>query len=87
MPDLAPVRNGVRCRMVSVEVKRLVRIILQPSKIVDRAFKLRPVQEVARFVRDFFRPGVCYYVWDHRDPRPFARDVMNMWRKLIGRGN
>lgn len=84
MPDLAPVRNGVRCRMVSVEVKRLVRIILQPSKIVDRAFKLRPVQEVARFVRDFFRPGVCYYVWDHRDPRPFARDVMNVLRKLIG---
>lgn len=87
MPDLLPVRNGVRCRMVSTEVKRLVRIILQPSKIVDQAFKLRPTEEIVRFARDFFRPGVCYYVWDRCDPRPFARDVMNMWRKLIGRGN
>jgi predicted ATP-grasp superfamily ATP-dependent carboligase len=87
LPDLVPVRNGVRCRMVSTELKRLVRIIFQPSKIVDRAFKVHPIREVVRFVLDFLRPGVCYYVWDRRDPRPFAKDVMNVLRKLVGRGN
>lgn len=87
MPYLSPVSNRVRCRMVSTELKRLVRIIFQPSKIVDRAFKVHPTQEIVRFVVDFFRPGVCYYVWDHRDPRPFATDVMNVLRKLVGRDN
>ncbi|WP_394788253.1 hypothetical protein [Rhodoferax sp.] len=82
MPVLPPVRWGQRCRMVSTELKRLVRICLQPQKIVDRTFPVRPVAEVLRFVRDFFRPGVGYYVWDASDPDPFFADVKNLLRKL-----
>ncbi|SDO41373.1 Predicted ATP-dependent carboligase, ATP-grasp superfamily [Rhodoferax sp. OV413] len=85
MPVLPPVRWGQRCRMVSTELKRLVRICLQPGKIVDRTFPVRPVAEVWRFVRDFFRPGVGYYVWNAGDPQPFYTDVKNLLRKVIRR--
>ena len=71
--------------MVSTELKRLVRICLQPSKIVDRTFLVRPAAEIWRFVSDFFRPGVGYYVWDTSDPQPFYADVKNLLRKVLKR--
>ena len=85
VPDLPPMRWGQRCRMVSTELKRLVRICLQPGKIVDRTFAVRPGAEIWRFVRDFVRPGVGYYVWDARDPQPFYADMKNLLRKLLKR--
>lgn len=78
----APPASGVRCRMVATELKRLQRIVLQPEKIRDRQFVRRPWHEVWRFVGDFLRPRVCYYVWSWRDRAPFWADVRN----LLGRG-
>ena len=40
----------------------------------DRTFQVRPVREVLRFVGDFLRPSVCYYVWNAKDVKPFIRD-------------
>lgn len=82
-PYLPPIIWGQRCRMVSTELKRLVRICLQPNKIVDRTFVVRPGAEIWRFVCDFFRPGVGYYVWDASDPQPFYADVKNLLRKAF----
>jgi hypothetical protein len=84
LPTLAPPRDDLRCRMVLTEVKRLVRILLQPSRIQDRHFKRRPAAEVWRFLADFLRPGVCYFVWDRRDLRPWFSDLGNMLRRLRG---
>jgi len=66
-----------RCRMVATELKRLHRILLQPKRIRDKAFILRPWHELARFVSDYFRPHVSYYVWSWHDPKPFFVDVRN----------
>lgn len=77
MPALAPPRDDIRCRMVATELKRLARIFLQPSQIRDQTFVVRPWRELARFVFDYFRPAVRYYVWQPDDPAPFFRDVRN----------
>ena len=78
MPDLPPLRENLRCRMVVTEVKRLKRILLEPGQIRDRTFQVRPLREVLRFVGDFLRPSVRYYVWSLKDIKPFIRDVRNM---------
>jgi len=77
MPDLAPLRQDLRCRMVATELKRLRRILLERDQIKDQAFKVRPLYEILRFVSDFLRPSVRYYVWSISDPKPFFRDVGN----------
>lgn len=85
LPTLPALQTAIRCRMMSTEIKRLVRIFLHPELIVDRTFKVRKWDEAVRFVSDFFRPRVRYYVWDKSDPKPYLIDVMNLFRKLLGR--
>ena len=82
---LPEVRDGLRSRMIATELKRLVRILLQPGKIADPTFKIRPVREVWRFVRDFFRPGTSYYLWSLDDPGPWFADFRNVLRKILKR--
>jgi len=74
--DPGPLGSG-RCRMMSTELKRLVRICLQPGKIADPTYVADPIGEVRRFVGDFFRRNVGYYVWSKDDPKPFWADVKN----------
>lgn len=77
-PVLPPPRPAQRCRMLSTELKRLVRILLQPGRIQDRQVRIRPVRELLRFATDFFRPGVGYYVMALDDPAPLLRDIRNI---------
>ena len=86
MPRLRPIKQGIRCRMVGTELKRLVRIWAQPGKIADRSFAIRPMKELWRFVSDFVRPGVRYYVWSLHDPGPFCADVRNVLLKPFRTG-
>ncbi|MBT9521151.1 MAG: carboxylate--amine ligase [Dechloromonas sp.] len=76
-PQLDDPLGNIRCRMVGTELKRLVRIVFQRSKIRDPFFKLAPAREVLRFVADFFRPRVRYYLWATDDPAPFFADLAN----------
>jgi predicted ATP-grasp superfamily ATP-dependent carboligase len=76
-PELPPLIEKLRCRMVTTELKRLVRILLQPGKIRDPFFRVRPGHELWRFVRDFFRPATHYYLWDRNDPGPLLADLRN----------
>lgn len=78
LPEFRP---GVRCRMMSTEIKRLGRLLFQPGRIADRGFRIRRTAELWRFASDFFRPGVGYYVWSRDDPRPFFRDMRNLLRR------
>ena len=77
--ELGDVQAGRRCRMMATEVKRLFRILLQPKKIRDPLFKVEPARELKRFLNDFFRTGVGYYVWARDDPAPFWADLTNMF--------
>lgn len=77
MPDLPALRDDLRCRMVATELKRLKRILLEPDLIRDRSFVQRPFYEVMRFLIDFLRHSVRYYVWNKRDIKPLIRDIRN----------
>ncbi len=77
LPPLQPLQNGLRCRMVATEVKRLVRILLQRKQIRDPFYEVRPAHELWRFVSDFFRRNTCYYLYDRRDPGPLLADLRN----------
>ncbi len=82
---LSPPRQDIRCRMVATELKRLVRICLQPQRIADKSFPVRKAAEIRRFLADFLRPRVRYYVWSWNDPRPFFRDICNLLHKGLKR--
>ncbi|MCK7579188.1 MAG: hypothetical protein MZV65_27970 [Chromatiales bacterium] len=82
LPDLPPARDDIRCRMTISEVKRLGRILLHPDQIMDRTFKVRKMAEIRRFVADYFRPSVCYFIWDWSDLGPGFADIRNMLRHL-----
>lgn len=75
---LGEVRTGIRCRMMVTEIKRLIRILFQPQKISDPFFISTPSKELMRFCKDFFKIGICYYVWAMDDPKPFWTDLTNM---------
>lgn len=77
IPPLPDLRDGLRCRMISTELKRLVRILFQPGRIRDPFFRVEPGKELVRFVGDYFRRGTCYYLWDRRDPGPLLADLRN----------
>ncbi len=81
--DLPPLREGIRCRMVATELKRLFRIVFRPSLIRDPLFPVRPIEEMSRFLRDFLNPRVRYFLWSTDDPRPFVADLRNLARKLL----
>lgn len=83
--SLPPPRADLRCRMVATEVKRLLRIVFQPGRIADPAFALRRWHEVSRFVADFVRPNVRYYVWSTDDPLPLLADLRNAIAGLLHR--
>ncbi|NEX22538.1 carboxylate--amine ligase [Thiorhodococcus mannitoliphagus] len=74
-PPLPVLRDNLRCRMASTEVKRLIRLFLQPGQIADPAYQQRPWRDLRRFIVDFARPNVVYYVWAGDDPGPFWADL------------
>jgi predicted ATP-grasp superfamily ATP-dependent carboligase len=77
-----PYRNGVRCRFMIPETKRLLRILLQKDRIADKNVSFRRLPELLVYLADFIRPKTCYYVFDLRDPGPFFADVVNSGREL-----
>lgn len=85
MPALGALKDDLRCRMVATELKRLVRIVLQPGRIRDPYFRIRPAHELWRFARDFVRPRTRYYLWDRRDPGPLLADLRNYALRLLRR--
>lgn len=85
MPDLPAVRTDLRCRMISTELKRLVRILFQSDKIADPHFVRKPVREVWRFIHDYLRSNTRYYLWSLDDPRPWLTDLRNYIAKAFVR--
>jgi predicted ATP-grasp superfamily ATP-dependent carboligase len=79
LPALPAPAPSMRCRMLSTEVKRLRRIVVQPELIADPLFRRRPLREVSRFVLDFLRPRVRYFVWARDDPQPWFKDLQNLF--------
>lgn len=77
-PATAPYRGGVRCRFMIPETKRLLRILFAQGRIADKSVHFGRLATLARYLGDFVHPASRYYVFEWRDPRPFARDMGQM---------
>lgn len=86
VPALPAPKGTLRCRMVTTEIKRLARIFLHPELIADKAFAIRRGAEAWRFIRDYLRPDVRYYLWDRTDPKPWLADMSQVIGKVFKRG-
>jgi predicted ATP-grasp superfamily ATP-dependent carboligase len=81
-PPLLPApRDDLRCRMFVTEVKRLVRIFLEPHKIQDRNYRYHRGAELLRFFLDYLHITTRYFVWSLRDPLPWVLDMMQAAKK------
>jgi predicted ATP-grasp superfamily ATP-dependent carboligase len=78
-----PYRDGVRCRFMIPETKRLLRVLFKQGEIVDRRLIFRRLPELIEYLLDFVRPRTHYYVFRWNDPVPFVRDVLQVVRKAI----
>ena len=76
-PSLESVREDQRCRMLATEVKRIHRILWRDFRSRKTSLVVC-LAEIKRFVTDFFKPNVGYYVWSLDDPRPFFADVLTV---------
>ncbi len=81
LPELPPPRQHLRCRLLGAELKRLLRLLLHPERVADRAFRVSRSRALADFLLNFLRPGVRYYVASWRDPLPLLADLRNLLRR------
>lgn len=82
-PATAAYRGGMRCRFMIPETKRLVRILFAQGRIADKSVRFGRAATLLRYLGDFLHPASRYYVFEWRDPRPFARDMAQMGRQAI----
>jgi predicted ATP-grasp superfamily ATP-dependent carboligase len=73
-------KAGVQCRFMIPEVKRLVRVLLQPNKIQDKQYINTPWKDLGRFLWAFVRPNSKYFVFQFKDPRPLLMDLWGIVR-------
>jgi predicted ATP-grasp superfamily ATP-dependent carboligase len=83
LPRLDSLRERQRCRMLTTELKRLYRILLRPQFLGANPRNFSAFSEIARFLADFFRANVGYYVWSLDDPRPFFSDVATVIKRTV----
>ncbi|WP_458732981.1 carboxylate--amine ligase [Sphingobium xenophagum] len=81
-----PPRDDLRARYMVPETKRLIRLWIAPGRISDPFFKRRPVRDLFGYVLGFFDPATRYYVLTLSDPRPWMRDMAQMFRKAVRGG-
>ena len=68
------------CCYLIPETKWLLRVLLQPSKIVDPMFRIGRLHALVSYFLRFFRPSTRYFVFTIGDPRPAFADA---WSVLV----
>ncbi|MEJ7932645.1 carboxylate--amine ligase [Sphingobium sp. AN558] len=79
-------RHDLRARYMVPETKRLVRLWLARGRIRDPFFRARPLRDLVSYILGCFDPRMRYYVFMLSDPRPWARDLIQMARKAVRLG-
>lgn len=79
-------RHDLRARYMVPETKRLARLWLARRGIRDPFFKARPLADLLSYILGCFDPRMRYYVFMLSDPRPWARDLIQIARKVVRRG-
>lgn len=75
LPPAPPYRAGMQCRYMIPETRRLLAVVRPGRGVQDRSLRFSPVREALGYVASFVRPGMRYYVFAPRDPRPFLADM------------
>lgn len=83
-PSAAPYRVGMQCRYMVPETRRLLAVMRPGRAVQDRSLQFNPMREALGYLVGFMRPGMRYYVFQVRDPRPFLADLGSVAR--IGAG-
>lgn len=78
-----PYIDGMRCRFMIPETKRLLRLLFQQHAISDKRLKFHRGRELMSYLFEFIRPRSCYYVFEWEDPIPLLRDIGSNLRRLI----
>lgn len=82
-PEIGPYREGLVCRFMVPEIRRLFTLFFRRSSIQDRAMALNRWHALGQFFAGFFRPSTRYYVFSWRDPKPFFADLGFMAAKAL----
>lgn len=69
-----PYKDGVICRFMIPELRRLFTLFFQSGAIQNKNFARRPWLTLGRFLADCLRPSTRYYVFKWSDPKPFIAD-------------
>ncbi len=84
VPEFASPQAGVRCRYLIPDIKRLLRILLQPGRIQDHSLRFDRMAEIRNVCRYYFGNEETSYVWWRRDPGPFFADMGHAMLRLMG---
>ena len=76
-------KDGVRCRFIIPETKRLFRLLFQQKMVADKSLKFNRAEELISYLLEFVRPRGCYYVFQWRDPMPVFTDAIQNARRLL----
>jgi len=84
IPNESPqIIQGLQCRNLLLEVKRLHRIVFQPGKIRDKSLSFNNCRELLDLIWGFFRPQMRYYIFEADDLRPLLQDLKNLVSKRL----
>lgn len=82
-PQIAPYKEGLRCRYMIPETRRLLTILFRPNAIQNKQLRFDKRRELMSYLFDFLRPCTRYYVFTWRDPWPCFRDCGFVIRKTF----
>lgn len=85
IPTKQPEIRERHARYTIPETRRLARVLFGTRAIADRQFRPTPWRDLISYIGDFIDPGMRYFVWDVRDPRPFFADMKGVIRKVVRR--
>ena len=76
LPPPAPAYGiGRQCRYMIPETRRLLAVVNPGQVVQNRNLRFNVGRELIDYVAGFVRPGMGYYVFAIRDPKPFLADI------------
>lgn len=82
-PDVNKPTDGLVCRFMFPELRRLARVCFSPSTISDPYYRNTPLRDLSRFIGLFFYPKSRYYVFNLSDSQPLFHDLFQALKKIF----
>ena len=82
VPDIKP---DIYCMFGIPEIRRLVRVFLQPKLIADKYYKNTPIKDLLMVLYVLLSFRGKYFVFKWTDPWPFINDLKQAIMKSVGK--